>query len=149
MRYSEIVDSGLYVAVKFSKETINDLENLVNELVEHGMSNPVDDFHATVVYSRKNIDWDTATDIDETARPIGFEKFDTKEDKKCLVLLLTSDYLSRRFNLAMEKGATYDFDDYRPHITLSYDCGDFDISKLSIPDFTVHISEEYSSPLED
>ena len=40
-----------------------------------------------------------------------------------LILCLDSEYLKQRHGLSMILGATYDFPDYKPHITLSYNLG--------------------------
>ena len=48
-----------------------------------------------------------------------------------LVMLLDSPDLSARHKELMDKyDLNYSWDDYKPHITLSYDAKDYDISKL-------------------
>ena len=46
---------------------------------------------------------------------------------------------------------TYSYDEYIPHITLSYDIGDFDISKLNVKDLPSNftINTEYKEDLRE
>jgi hypothetical protein len=48
----------------------------------------------------------------------------------------------------MEKGATYDFPDYKCHITLSYDIGDLTVDDLHKPDFPIILDHEYKEDLD-
>jgi hypothetical protein len=45
--------------------------------------------------------------------------------------------------------AEYDFDEYKCHITLSYDIGDFDYKKLNPKDFvkSIEVVKEYQEDL--
>lgn len=70
----------------------------------------------------------------------------------CLVLKYDCQSLIDRHRYLMGKhGASYDYDDYIPHVTLSYNIGDnFDLSKLSdikkdIP--VLVITQEYGQDL--
>ena len=48
-----------------------------------------------------------------------------------------------------EHGATYDYDEYKPHITLSYDVDDLDPDQLPSFDKDIIITEETGSDLDD
>lgn len=153
MRYSDLFEKqepGTYVGVRFSQDTIDDL---VDFQKAHDIPKPLasDKFHTTLVYSRKKIEWDAQDDIaDEDVTAKGWHIFETRSEPptRCLVLLLDSEYLQDRFNHAQCLGATHDFPDYKPHITLSYDVGDdFDVDALPKPDFEIVMSEEYAEPL--
>lgn len=69
------------------------------------------------------------------------------------MLKLASDLLSDRHYMLREQfDATHDFEEYIPHITLSYDIGDFDVSKLPdiravLPD--LYIVSEFNEELKD
>jgi patatin-like phospholipase/acyl hydrolase len=65
------------------------------------------------------------------------------------VLELDSPYLHGRFAEAMALGATYDFDEYIPHITLSYNAGDIDIEALNHNSMDINLVEEYVESLSD
>ena len=58
-----------------------------------------------------------------------------------------AEYMGQRHRLGIAVGATYDFDEYKPHITLSYDVG-----VLEFPDneYTLDLGfNEYKEDLEE
>jgi len=141
--------AGTYVAVKYNWDTRKALQALQERI---SVPNPVEpsEFHTTVVYSRKSIAWDPELKLEVEAKPKGFQCWDTHDKKKCLVLLIDCPFLHERWQEAMDKGATYDFDDYRPHISLSYDIGeDFDAKSIEVPDFPMVITHEYVKKIND
>lgn len=78
--------------------------------------------HVTVVYSKKSMDWmemgapwDARIEIEGGPRIM--EKFGDAGD--VLVLLFASHELKWRHELAKELGASSDFPDYQPHISIS------------------------------
>lgn len=152
--------NGTFVAVRFDEET-------VVKLFTFGMMNMVPnminarDFHSTIVYSRKpllNVPRQRDISPSWIAKPIGFDIFDTRASAdgivtKCLVLKLESaDMLGRHNFLRRWEGASHGFPSYNPHITLSYDIGDYDISKLKAIDTLlpqIVIVQEYCEELKD
>lgn len=145
--------NGTYAAVRFDKESINIVEAFMND---NNIPNPLgpDKIHCTIIYSRKYIeDYPTLGAIDPPwiAKPKEFKIFTSQEGNNCLVLTLSCDKLIERHDYIMENyDATYDFDEYNPHITLSYNCGDVELdqfnSKLDQID-DLKIIEEYSEDL--
>jgi hypothetical protein len=113
--------TGLYVAAKFSESTLDEIEDLQRELK---IPNPVPrhKIHSTICYSRVDVPYVCSTGSFEVATSGELETWDT-QDGKVLVLKLDSDYLKFRHNYARALGATHDFPDYTPHITLSYNIG--------------------------
>lgn len=152
--------NGTFVAVRFVEEAIG-------ALMAFGTANGIpnmlsaDDYHSTIVYSRrplKNVDGQRNIFPHWAAKPIGFDVFETRgingaPSTKCLVLKISSpDMLGRHEFFRRWEGASHDFPSYIPHITLSYDIGDYDITKLSdiatvLPE--ISISQEYSEELKD
>ena len=148
MTLNESVD-GTYVAVKFDETT---LKFIAEYQSRNGIPNPVsqEEIHSTIVYSRTPIIWTPAENLDievDTTDSI-IEIWDTHDSTRCLVWHYYSAYQHRRFKEAMAKGATYDFPEYKCHITLSYDVGDFDESQLFKPAFNIVLDHEYVSGLE-
>ena len=141
--------SGLYVAVKFKQETIDkivafqELNNIPNPV-------PAEDLHSTVVYSRVKIDWTPEDNINLRVNTDAsvLETWETRSGKNCLVWHYYSPYQHKRFKEAMEEGATYDFPEYKCHITLSYDCGDVTAEAINKPDFPILLDHEYMEELE-
>lgn len=130
---------GTYAAVKFSKKTI---DCLLRFCLENGIKNALSasKFHTTLLYSRKHlpdldINGDLSTPVIGTPSEVVVweTRSKNKDDKtdRCLVLKYKCKALSDRHTQLMdEHGGTYDFDEYQPHITLSYDIGDMDIDHL-------------------
>lgn len=82
---------------------------------------PLDKFHATIAYSKKKVDWNAIpAKQDELVLDSdphrGIENFG-----EAVVLLLNSDELQSRWKEFIQNGASYDYDEYRPHITLTYE----------------------------
>lgn len=145
------VESGLFVAAFFDEET----NQAINKyMTENKIPNAVmaSSLHTTIVYSKIPVpefepNHSVNIDVDSRLQPI--ECWEVSNNKKCLVLKLFSPYLQFRFQEAMECGATYDYAEYSPHITLSYDVGDeFDPSVLPQPEFTIRIIGEYCELLD-
>lgn len=122
MKFSE-VGRGTYAAVKFNDKTLDALCDM-QERLKLFDATPRDKMHATICYSRVPVPFKPMQNIDNIiAYAKDFEVFETQSGARALVLLLDSPYLQSRFEYAMALGATYDFPDYRPHITLAYDIG--------------------------
>jgi len=110
--------------------------------------------HVTLIYSRNHL---PAFKPDPTlmhyAEFQAYELFDTKPGKpdstKCLVMKLKAPTLSARHTQIMrEHPATYDWDLYKPHITLSYQIPfNFDVGSLPPFNDVILLGEEYSKDL--
>jgi hypothetical protein len=93
-----------------------------------------DDLHVTVCYSRKPVDWlkmGSPWDEDDKGqlrvKPGGARVVEALGDKGAVVLLFGSSQLSWRHEELVRHGASHDFDDYQPHVTITYDGGDVDL----------------------
>ena len=103
---------------------------------------PADDMHVTIAFSRTPVDWmktgshyNIAPDgkaIADLTVPAGgarvLERFG--EAKDAVVLLFNSSRLSWRHEDIKVAGASWDWLDYQPHITITYDGADVDLSKI-------------------
>lgn len=145
-------EKGVYLAVKYTQSAAEDLMSYIKD---NNIPSTLtkDDIHSTVIYSRKYADISINDEGEDLgyAEPLKFHIFETQEDKRALVILLKSEYLENRHNnLMKEHNLTYDYEKYLPHITLSYDIGDYDISKLDIKDLPKHltINTEYKEDLD-
>ena len=144
---------GIYVGVKFTMAAAEDISIFC---AENNIPNPVPEkeIHSTLIYSTK-YDNIVTNDVGEdlgNAEPLKFHIFNTQDNKKALVLIIKSEYLIKRHKELMQKyDLTYSYDEYIPHITLSYDIGDFDISKLNIKDLPTNftINTEYKEDLRE
>lgn len=86
-----------------------------------GFTDIVPDLHVTIVYSRAPVDWfSLPTSWEEEIRlpkggPRSMETFGEAK-----VLLIASNYLRWRNEEIIGAGASTDFPDYQPHVTISY-----------------------------
>lgn len=141
---------GTYAAVQPSK---SDGEQLHKMLVAHGVPNPEtpEKLHATLLYSRKHLPlYNPDEELEHHADIHKLEVWPTKSGKNCLVMKLHSPALEKRHELLMKKHrATYDYPDFKPHVSLSYDIGDFDHKDLHkhLPK-SIRLGREYKEPLD-
>lgn len=115
------VSSGTYVCANFNDETLDKLEEIQRSL---RLLNPTprEKMHTTICYSRVYVPYMPFTGEELVSDINHLEVWDTKSGKT-LVLVMQSEILRERHKYAEILGATYDFDEYKPHITLSYDIG--------------------------
>ena len=105
---------------------------------------PAEDMHVTVAFSKTPVDWMKAgTDWanDETGRikvVPGGARLIERFDGGAIVLLFNSSHLSWRHEAIKEAGASWDWPEYQPHITITYKAGAVDLSKI----------EPYRGPIE-
>lgn len=134
-------ESKTYCCSIFDETTNKKLKQYCQK---YNIPNIPSDFHATMVYSRVHVDFEPLEFVGVTipAYNTGFSKW--KTDKSWIIVLtLNSKWLNYRFREAKELGATWDFPEYSPHITLSYDAYDYDITQLHPIDFDLIIESEY------
>jgi len=158
MKLKDILKSkiGLYAAVNFSDDTINRILRYCKNANIPNVLNS-DEIHCTLAYSKTDVpSFEPLKAVLEIAKPIGFEVWpsspNTLKDniKYCIVMKIESEYLQNRFKHIMSLGATYDYDFYKPHISLSYDVPkDFDVLKLpSLSEIgNIEIISEYTESL--
>ena len=120
------INKGSYSAVKFGNGT-NEALKAFN--AEHSIPNALDPnkLHTTVLFSRKFLpNYVPAGRIDPplVGKFIGYDVWLSApfSGTRCLVMLYDCPELVKRHkDLMTEHGATYDFEEYKPHITISYD----------------------------
>ncbi|MGO4672973.1 phage portal protein [Bosea sp. 2YAB26] len=96
-----------------------------------------DDLHVTIIYSRTALDWmkvGSPWGGDEKGRmtiaPGGARIVEPLGDKGAVVLLFNSSELAWRHMAMREAGAESEWPDYQPHVTITYQSGDVDLSKV-------------------
>ena len=154
LREAEIKEKGIYVAVKYNQSTGDDLLDFIKKY-NIPSTLKAEDFHTTLIYSRKFADIkeldDNMEDSEIVAKPTELHVFETFDKKRALVIKLDCPYLEQRHKFLMKKyDLTYDYDEYIPHITLSYDIGDLEVPKIpkdvKFPEF-FRIQAEYKEEL--
>jgi hypothetical protein len=134
MRFKNIVTEKVtYAAVKVSPTAASNIIDTAKKLGIPNLLNP-SDIHCTLLYSRKQVPLSGNIDVDYDALVSNFELFG--DNKEILVIKLLSDDIKKRHKFLMDTyDATYDYDEYIPHITLSYNIDKFDISNIDIKAF--------------
>ncbi len=139
---------GTYVAVHLSKQSAKELGAWVNS---HNIPNKADpkQYHTTITYSRKGVPDVVNYKID---LPINCKITEWKifphGEKKCLVGIVDCSILEDHHNAIKNTyGATHDYPDYAPHITISYDYGDNPVPK-DVPDFNIVYDKTKVEPLD-
>jgi len=160
MKLEDITEAkkpGTYAGVRFSPSTVKALRAFGKD---NGIPNrlPHENFHTTLLYSRKHLpNYTPVGDYDNplVGIPKVWEKWPSKPDddgkvSMCLVLQFTCPELVKRHKELMdEHDAHYDFDEYKPHVTLSYDVGDFNVKDLPTFGDDIEIVSEYQEELKD
>ena len=124
---------------------------------------PADDLHVTVAFSRQPVDWMKAgeawnndKDGKLTVNPGGARIVEPLGDKGAVVLLFNSSELSWRHEaIKRDAGASWDFPEYQPHVTITYSGGDLDLSKVEPyrgklvfgPELFSEVDDDWSSKL--
>lgn len=119
---------GTYVAARLTDDSKKALDKYVTDAKFPNAADPKE-YHSTVIYSRKGV-----PDVKDYKFELPFEAkikewkiFDTKlgSSGKCLVAIMSSPELEKAHKEIRAKyGATHDYPDYHPHVTVSYDFPD-------------------------
>ena len=138
------MSNGTYVAVKFSADTVLRIRDLQNKV---GLNNPIslEELHATVCYSRNPIHVVPLVGNKIISVHGIVENLKTK-DGNVVVLRLDSPHLVKRHEQLRKLGATHDFPEYLPHISLSYDD---EITEPFELDILIEMAHEYVEELKD
>lgn len=159
MRISELFEAkkkpkpGLFVGVKLSADSKKKIAKYIQD-AEIPNACSVDDMHCTVLYSRKPCpDYKPPGRYDKplVGKPGKFEVWDNRDKtRNVLVLTLNSPDLAKLHKKLMkDHPATYDFPEYKAHVTFSYDFGDKNVKDLDPIDFRLEFDEEYDDTVDN
>ncbi len=98
---------------------------------------PADELHVTVAFSRNPVDWiavgqDWAGEPDGTLKvnPGGPRVVERLGPQGAVVLMFASSALSWRHEDIKRAGASWDWPEYQPHVTITFDAGDVDVDAV-------------------
>lgn len=134
---AELADAAprtLYV----SRKVVNSAEILAWAKAQgFTATQPAEALHVTVTFSRAPVDWLKMGDNwsgDEKGQisinPGGPRVVEKLGPKGAVVLMFSCDTLAWRNRSMREAGASWDWEDYTPHITITYEPGDLDVEKV-------------------
>lgn len=91
---------------------------------------PADDLHVTICYSKEPVHPEKAdADLKPVSAMIGKRQVKKMGDAVCLTVPSTA--LQMGHKRYMKAGASFDYDKYQPHITITYDAGNLDLSEVN------------------
>ena len=117
---------------------------------EQGFANltPAHELHATIVYSKKPLTLEPEggeililDDGNRLIQPLG--------DKGAVVLRFGSVAFKDRWQRAMAPGASWDYEGFHPHVTITYDAGGKDLSTVAPFPGPLVFGPEIHAPLEE
>ena len=133
--------TGVYVGVKCDESCTKPLKEYFEDKIPNVI--PYDDFHSTLAYSKTWFEYNPT----ESEFSADIDKLHIFKNEKlghtALVILLKSKGLEDRHKeIHKDKNASYDYNEYKPHITMSYD-----VSSMTEKDLNYVMSEEFLSEL--
>ncbi len=119
-------NSGTYVAVKYNQYGVFKLLEVANKFKVPNVLK-LDDVHTTLIYSSKGDNSvEVYPSINYIAIPKQLEIWKSSNGSSCLVLVLNSDAMVNRHKELMAKhDFVYDYNEYKPHVTISYNTEDW------------------------
>ena len=149
--YSKHKD-GTYVSMNLREESRILLDSYVENML--GLDERVDPstYHITIIYSKTPVPTAEKYIGEKTDTPAyvhSYEVFPTKNQGKCLVMRLQFPYANNLNAELTLQGATSDYNEYKPHLTLAYDTEqEIDVSTLPLPQFPLYFDEVKVEPLQ-
>lgn len=103
---------------------------------------PADDMHVTIAFSKEPVDWSKFSPdpyfVSVVTGDRAVHQFPPRNTPNgALVLKFSSEPLTERWQYYRDGGASWDFPDYQPHVTITY----------SVPEADVAAIQPYTGPL--
>lgn len=145
---------GTYYGARPTKKTA---EAILDFLSDNRIVNPITEelLHCTVCYSRVWCGEKHLGDLDphwngqfEAHNVWSSAPKEDEDTSNCLTLSFKCPEMHDRHHHLRRNGATHDFPDFKPHLTLSYDVGqEFEVNELPHFDGPLAFHQEYSEPI--
>jgi len=134
---------GTYVSanIKNNKEVYDWFKNQGVDMEDK------ENLHCTISFSRKEFNHIPNME-DVIVKQSDFIGIEPLGDDGATVLKFNSEDMQKRFNKCMSDGATYDYDSYIPHITLTYNGKYLELDKIKMPNFDLILGSEKVEPLD-
>ena len=135
---------GVYIELECSIDTKKKIQQYIHDNIDK--TSKFNDFHITLIYSKKPFDNNINIDlgVDKLYASVDkFVRFDNpSEDVYAVAFKLKCSSCINLHNLLMKQyNFKYDFDEYIPHLTLTYKGEHIDISKLPKPKFILKFNK--------
>lgn len=109
-----------------------------------------EELHVTIVYSNDAMDWDAVEPNEKPMTVKGGKRTVTPlGDQGAVVLNFESSVLQKRWKEFRDAGASWDYESYQPHISITYKNGIEDLSKVSPYDGPIELGAEIYEPIDE
>lgn len=108
-----------------------------------------EDMHVTLAYSRVPLIWPDFLDDSVALPPDPRRAVKRLGDKGATVLLITAPAFQKRWKEFRIDGASWDYPQYQPHVTLSYDATDINPKSLKAYPGALEFGPERGAPIDD
>jgi hypothetical protein len=147
-QYKKPKEGGKWIrkrsATLYDHRKVENAHDIIKWAKEQGFKTtlPASDLHVTVMFSKQAVDWPEQDDDMIKVRSTRDRMVTALGDQGAVVLKFHSPTLTRRWAELCEYGCTWDHDDYTPHVTLTFDVGDLDLSKVQPYTGEIHLGPE-------
>lgn len=116
-----------------------------------GFATVMQDIHVTLAYSKVEVDWTTLTPDTTPLTSTGGERHleALGDDGEAKVLRFEDDALEARWQALKDAGCHWKYDAYKPHLTISWDADDLDLTTLEPYTGKLEFGPEIFSELKD
>lgn len=108
------------------------------------------EIHCTLFSTKDELKYVSTISLPIEVRNVTLGKIKSQNGIDCLVLFIESETLYTQHNMIKDRFNTkHLYEEFKPHITLSYDCESINISKINLGEYVEEITfvEEYLQPL--
>lgn len=89
------------------------------------------DLHVTIAFSKKDVDWSKIEPKTNSLKISGGNRVVAPlGNEGAIVLKFQSQKLSENWQYYINKGASWDWESYQPHISITYDGSDLPLNKI-------------------
>lgn len=147
-------ETGVYIELECDEQSKEKLSEYVKKYIDP--DSDYRDFHTTLIYSKRPfsgvIDYNFGNSVKKIYAKIDdFVRFDNPDQKiyavaaklTCKICEVAHSDLKFKYNFK------YDYDQYIPHITLTYKGENIDVSKLPKPNFLIKFDKVNVEPLNE
>jgi len=145
----QIDADGIYISLALSEKSKTKLKKY---LLENNIKESFNDFHCTIIYSKKKFSGKIISDFEEIiVEKTSLGRFENKEkDENVVVLHLDNPKINSLHNFYMQNyDFKYDFPDYQPHMTLTYFGKEINLEDLNDLDFPLIFDKLEIEKLDD
>jgi len=136
----------------YASRSVTNADDIIAWATSQGFKTtlPADDMHVTVAYSSQPVDGTKAgTTTPAVSITGGKRSVEPLGDEGAIVLKFTSDELQARWKQYRDAGASWDYEGYTPHVTLTYDGKGVDLSKVKPYEGPIQLGAEKQEALNE